>query len=541
MGTIAKLSAVVTANAKQFENTFDKIGQRFDRFKSHINKVVAPANKFRAVLGAIGVTALGYFLVRVVNAQIELGKFARKLGESVANVIALRHALRQTGADAELADKALTTLVHLISAGMAGGIAENSIFARLGLDLQNLSRLTPTQQFAEIVQALTNITDENQRAALAVQIFGDDAAALLPILSSGKRGLDAAAAAAKAMGMAFGDNELTELQNAKIEYENMIQAVQALGVQIARGLVPWVKALNNEFQTSGQNGMATFNIAKSVAKGVGYVYVTLNNMVRVITTGFGFVKLGAITVAYVIIKIVQLVSMAYDKMLWGLAQLPGAAGRLARETRQHWGKVKDEIQAISDGLKQFGDESKDDLEKSLKGFMAFDDVDNMLNGLNVQIGENIALQNKLAKATGAVSSAFKNSELYKKGRQVAQDVATPFEKYRSTLTELDALLRSNAITWNEYAKAIGKATAELESAHGLSNISLPSAARLGSSESVSAINRANLQDSLKNKETPAERMARIQQQSLEIEKQQLEYMKKLADNAQKERVYAMPK
>src|SRR6185312_2010754 len=105
---------------------------------------------------------------------------------------------------------------------------------------------------------------------------------------------------------------------------------------------------------------------------------------------------------------------------------------------------------------------------------------------------------------------------------------TPVDHFRDKLKEMNLFLQGTG-NLDAYSRGVGKLVNELEKAHQLSEIKLPSALQGGTAAATSAINQAEALNNRKLREKPEDRVRRIMEQSVEIERQQLEYQRKIAD------------
>jgi len=145
---------------------------------SSLNKIVNQINhleKAQAANIAIG-NLLSNVISRVANSAIAFGqnaistadaiaKNSKTIGVSVENYQKLQYAARLSGIEFGALQMALQQMQRSI-------YANDDAFKKIGLNIEQLRKLSPTQQFQAIGDALKNIQDPAARTALSMEIFG---------------------------------------------------------------------------------------------------------------------------------------------------------------------------------------------------------------------------------------------------------------------------------------------------------------------------------------------------------------------------------
>jgi hypothetical protein len=125
----------------------------------------------------------------------ELVNLSQKTGFSIEGVQRLSHVANESGTSLDaFGDAALKLGVRL--AGGSGSVRD--AVKSLGLEFQALKALAPEQQFEAVMVALEAIEDPQERNRLALELFGTKAAAILPAIAAGYKGLAAAATVSSA-------------------------------------------------------------------------------------------------------------------------------------------------------------------------------------------------------------------------------------------------------------------------------------------------------------------------------------------------------
>jgi hypothetical protein len=112
----------------------------------------------------------------------ELLRMSQRTGIAVEALSAYRYAAKMTGVDLGEVEASMKRMQKtLVTAGEGSQEARQSL-ARLHLTLGQLRNLRPDEQFDLIGERLAEISDPTARAGLAMEIFGRNATAIMPML-----------------------------------------------------------------------------------------------------------------------------------------------------------------------------------------------------------------------------------------------------------------------------------------------------------------------------------------------------------------------
>lgn len=113
-------------------------------------------------------------------------------------------------------------------------------FARLGIQITDSSgQLRDANEvFLEAIDHLGYISNETERDALAMQIFGRSAMELNSLIATGKDSIAAYAEEARAMGYVLSDDQLAALQAVDDEFARFDREMEAIKNQIAAEMAP---------------------------------------------------------------------------------------------------------------------------------------------------------------------------------------------------------------------------------------------------------------------------------------------------------------
>lgn len=158
------------------------------------------ANHFGKIAGAIVGIGAAFIGVRsaaqAFNAAIAMGgklnELSARTGETAGNLVILQRAFENAGAGADSVGPTINRLQRAIVEAGQGSKEQAEAFAKLGLNLDDLKSKTPTEQLQAVGAALSQVGNDSDRSALAMQLLGRSGGELIPLLRAMGAELDIA-------------------------------------------------------------------------------------------------------------------------------------------------------------------------------------------------------------------------------------------------------------------------------------------------------------------------------------------------------------
>jgi TP901 family phage tail tape measure protein len=275
--------------------------KKFFATLSQVNAQIGKAGKAMAMMGA-KLTAVGTAITAPIAgaaaAFASVGDAAQKMaartGMSVEAVTGLAFAAEQSGTDMATLEKGIRTMQRTLDdAATKGGAAADSL-RRLGIDAGRLAGMSPEDQFTMMAQALSQIQDPGERAALAMKIFGRAGSALIPLLNGGAAGIAELRAEAERLGIVM-DKDTADSAAALTDAMNaMSRAFRAIVVNVGGAVAPIftkvaqvISMLAGDFSRFVKENGRFVQIALAVGGAVAALGVALT------TAGFAVMGLSA--------------------------------------------------------------------------------------------------------------------------------------------------------------------------------------------------------------------------------------------------------
>lgn len=189
---------------------------------------------------------------KLISLTIESAAYADEiLTQSVVTGLSTE-ALQEYQYAAELVDVSLDTLtssqtkmIRSMDAARRGSKEQAEAFDKLGISVQNADGTLRDAQdvFGDAIDALGDISNETERDAIAMTIFGRSARDLNPLIKAGSDGLRELTQEAHDVGYVMGEEALDALGAVDDQLQRMNRSGEALKNQIAVGMAPAVENL----------------------------------------------------------------------------------------------------------------------------------------------------------------------------------------------------------------------------------------------------------------------------------------------------------
>lgn len=281
---IGALRVVLGADTAQFEAGLKAAHKQLSAFGAGVSKAGAVAFAAFATAGvAVGVAVKG-----AINEADKLGKMAQSVGVPVEQLSGLAHAADLSGVSIESLGKGLGKLSRNMvdAAAKPAGEAANA-FRALGISVTDGSGKLKSSSdvLSEVAGKFAGLQDGAGKTAVSIALFGRAGAELIPLLNSGKDGLQGMVDEARQLGIVI-DNETAKSAEAFNDNLTRLGKVKdGIILRITAGMLPQLENLSNAFVQSAKNtelmnGAAkvlgtTLQVLASVAVAVGGTFTGL--------------------------------------------------------------------------------------------------------------------------------------------------------------------------------------------------------------------------------------------------------------------------
>lgn len=175
----------------------------------------------------------------------------RVVGGSTEEVSGLLGVMRMSGIDSDRAQTSLTLFSKALA--RAGQDAEKTAALTAAMGTEFLNAEGNMKPMSEILPGLADhfksMPDGAEKTALAVQLFGRQGTAMLPMLNKGAEGMAEMNARAKELGLTLDDTAMNAYGNSRKATRDFEAAIGGLQLTLGSVLLPVVDAAQNSFRT----------------------------------------------------------------------------------------------------------------------------------------------------------------------------------------------------------------------------------------------------------------------------------------------------
>jgi len=396
--------------------------------------VSSAADAMSKVLGTIGVgvslAGITSMIKSVVDVGDKLNDLRKITGLTVNELGGLDKQAKLNGTNLDSVAKA----IGIMSKNMYTGV---DAFKLLGIATKDAdgNLRNANQVLLDVADRFSRMQDGAQKSAIANQIFGKSGRELIPLLNEGRGALESAAEAhRKYSGVTQASAEASDLFNDNLTL--LSGRVTAIKTSFVGELLPTLNAISTAMLNSGQS-----------------------------TNQFSF----AANVVVPVLKGLAIAGAAVAGIFQGVGrEIGAAAAQMAAIARFDFNGVA----VISKALAEDHKKADAAFDKYVKTIL---NSDNAVQQANVSQQKMIDLQVQIPNVTDKAAKAIERKtkaydieiyklkqyeDLYKKGRDLTERVATSQERYNNELRELEAL--RPYITVETYNRALEKAQKELK-------------------------------------------------------------------------------
>lgn len=263
---VVKLEAETAKYQKQLD---DAIGQ-LKKFNKDTNDTVNEIAKTLAELFAL--KEIGEFVANLAEADDQLGKFAQSIGVSTEALSELTYAAKASGV--QDFDKDLEHLARTASEAAVGNNAASASFKSIGVSVTDANgKLKPADQLlGEIADNISQYSDGLAKTNVVQQLFGKNAAALIPLFNQGAKGIQALRDEAKELGISLGGDTVQAATEFDDSLTRLKAAGEGAGQAVLRELLPpltdLATLLLGDLKDAGSDAGDGLQIFGTVVKGI---------------------------------------------------------------------------------------------------------------------------------------------------------------------------------------------------------------------------------------------------------------------------------
>ena len=242
MAKIFSLFGEIFIENEQAKKSIKETTDKAKESEGGISGFIGNVGKVGAVV-ATGVTAAAGGLTAMVGKITEttgqIADNAAKAGLSAEEYQKWKFAAEQSGMTMETLQGAMVKSQKAWSDAKTGNNLLAESYEKLGLNLDEMGN--SSEAFTQTMMALSNTTDEAERNALAMDIFGKSYAELAPLLNEGATGMEALRNQASELGMVMSNDAVAQGEALGDTLDQIKGAAMGVFNSLGTSLVPIVQ------------------------------------------------------------------------------------------------------------------------------------------------------------------------------------------------------------------------------------------------------------------------------------------------------------
>ena len=273
------LQKIVEQNQKslqRFTGEADKTTQQLDKLNKGVSTLSTIeigrvlVDTFQALGSAFTSAAQNVLTLagNVSSSLDSLNDLSARTGIGVESLQGYALAAKMAGVDTEAFGVAVQKLAVNIGKATPGDAMDKALRG-INLSVAELRMLAPEQQFSVIGDAIAQLPTVAERAAVAVQVFGKQGAALAPLFREGAASIDELRERAERLGIIVSETQINNVADMNDAFDLVSATINGIIGQVIGNLAPAVTDVTNQFlrfveEWSGAQGEGGTGIANAI-------------------------------------------------------------------------------------------------------------------------------------------------------------------------------------------------------------------------------------------------------------------------------------
>ncbi len=279
--TAEQLESLNRKIAETSESTFRLSGD----WKKELGSMAGSAAKWGAATAAAAAAGAAVFVKSAIDQADAAGILAGKLGITTEALTKLEYAAKLSDVSQSALEGSLKKLSVTLTNAQDPASKAAQAFNAIGLSARELIALPADQQLGRIGDALNNVENQSQRAALAQKIFGRSGIELLPILAEGSAGIRALGEEAERFGVVISGDLAARAGLFNDNLDRLKTAAEGVGLAVADQLLGPMNDLSDQLIELSQDKEVAEGIATFIT-GIGTAVTTTVQIIAMSANGW---------------------------------------------------------------------------------------------------------------------------------------------------------------------------------------------------------------------------------------------------------------
>lgn len=284
MAILRDLLTRLDADSSKFLRGFDQATNAVQRFEQNTTRRINAVGRAFTGLGGIlaGAAALGgigTYITRFADATDELGKFSARIGDSIEDLSRLGYVAELSGVSMETLNNSLRAQSNRIGLAEQGNEAYIETLERVGISVEEIAALDPSDSFLRIVQGMEGVEDASERVAIAQRLWGAQGTALLQIVDAGTESINEMMQEADALGRTLSGEAAQDAAAFNDAISRLTSTFGGMVNSIVQSVLPaitWlIEGITSTIQVISNWGRAVANVwdalLRTIRDGIGRI------------------------------------------------------------------------------------------------------------------------------------------------------------------------------------------------------------------------------------------------------------------------------
>ena len=278
-----------TGSAKKLQSQVKDAGDASDKWSKQLSGTAITLAKWSAATAVAAATGTALFVKSAIDQADAANILAGKLGITTEALTKLQYAAQLSDLSQQALEGGLKKLTVTLTSAQDPASKAAQYLDALGLSARQLIALPADQQLGRIGDALNNVENQSQRAAIAQKIFGKAGMDLLPVLAEGSAGIRNLGEEAGRLGVVISTDLAARAGLFNDNLDRLKAAASGAGLAVADQLLGPMNDLTTELIELAQQKETAEGIATFVT-GIGTALLTTATIIA--NTGNVFKYLG---------------------------------------------------------------------------------------------------------------------------------------------------------------------------------------------------------------------------------------------------------
>lgn len=256
---LGNLVVEISADSAKFVAGVADTEIRLDNLNKRARSAVNTFGKYSAAAAVAGTAVTAALYTKAAQAIDAQAKLAQRLDTTSLSVANLERAGGLAGVSLEKITQGSSDLTRRLSQAAKNGGPVKDALDSIGLSAKELQMIPLDERIEQINKALIENADASQKAALAGQLFGEEGSLFMTQISP--EVLAQARKEVELFGLALTDVDAAKVEQANDAFSTFGMAADGIVQQLTVQMAPIVKAISDEFISAADEAGGFGNIA----------------------------------------------------------------------------------------------------------------------------------------------------------------------------------------------------------------------------------------------------------------------------------------